>query len=379
MHELEFLKNKLIIRKENNSFRELKLFNHTCTNKNIIDFSSNDYLGLARSDLLKNSADKICNEFNARNNGSTGSRLISGNSPLHQFAEKKAAGFFNSERTLIFGCGYMANLGLMSCIATRHDTIIYDEFIHASLRDGIRLSNAQNYSFRHNDLGDLEKKIKKSKGEVFIVIETLYSMDGDEPDLKELVRLAESKGCHLIADEAHSVGLFGNQGRGLINQYNLENKFLARIFPFGKAMGNYGAIISGSEALIEYLINFSRPFIYNTALPNINIAMMLASLNIIPTLDNERKILFENIQYFQNSEKKFKPHNSTLTPIQVIFIPDNNKIKKMSQILSEKSLYVVPILAPTVPEGSERFRITIHSYNTKKEIDLLINSLAIDV
>lgn len=247
---------KLAERKSSGTYRTLK------PESNLIDFCSNDYLGFSRSAIVK---DKINEEINNNRlvlNGSTGSRLISGNLAYTENLEKEISTLFKSEAGLLFNSGYDANLGLLSSLPQRGDTIITDEFIHASVIDGARLSYANRYTFKHNDVVSLEAKLKQAKGNCYVVIESVYSMDGDSPPILELLKLTEQYNAHLIVDEAHAVGLYYT---GIITQLKLEDRVFARIVTFGKALGCHGAIILGSNLLREYLINFARSFIYTTA------------------------------------------------------------------------------------------------------------------
>ena len=177
------------------------------------------------------------------------------------------ADFHKAESGLIFNSGYDANLGLFSCIAKKEDTLICDELIHASIIDGCRLSYANRFRFAHNDVEDLEDKLRRSKGNIFVAVESVYSMDGDMAPLKEIAAVCKKYNASLIVDEAHATGLFGDQGRGLVSQHGLEQEVFARVHTFGKALGCHGAVILGSETLRNYLVNFARSFIFTTALP----------------------------------------------------------------------------------------------------------------
>src|SRR5579859_272313 len=205
-------------KKEKDSFRQLR------AGTDLIDFSSNDYLGLARSQELFYAIQRNAERLKPPYNGSTGSRLLSGNSELAELVEAKLASIFHSQKTLLFNSGYNANLAVLSCLPQRGDTILYDELVHASIRDGARLSLASPFSFRHNDLNDLEEKIKRAKGNVFVAVESIYSMDGDEGPLDKLVDLSETYGFTLILDEAHGTGSYGENGGGLAAQSALEDK-----------------------------------------------------------------------------------------------------------------------------------------------------------
>lgn len=341
-----------------------------------VDFLSNDYLGLARSEGLRKNIEITFLQLNEVNkiNGATGSRLLSGNHEYFEEVEHKLSKIFRADATLIFNSGYNANLSILSCVPTKTDTIIHDELIHASLIDGARLSFAKRLSFRHNDLNDLEKKLRLAQGQKFVVVESVYSMDGDACPLQELVMLCEQHGAYIIVDEAHSTGLWGNGGNGLVCEMNLQEKIFARIYTFGKGMGVHGACICGSQLLKDYLINFARPFIYTTAMPLHSFVAIACAFKYIQSNSQPRKSLFENIDIFKQS---FLKHNKSSIPllvpsnsaIQIISTSGNEHAKKVADQLRSKNFEVRAILAPTVKSGQERLRICLHAYNTKKEID----------
>ncbi|HEX4374398.1 MAG TPA: 8-amino-7-oxononanoate synthase [Puia sp.] len=356
----EFLNKKLAERKSQNAYRQLRLAN------NKIDFCSNDYLGIVRN--------KLSTVNRQLSTGSTGSRLLSGNYPLIEETEKIIADFHNAEAGLIFNSGYDANVGLLSCIAQRGDTILYDYLSHASIRDGIRLSFAHSFSFTHNDIEDLEKKLKAAQGNIFVVTESVFSMDGDIAPLKTISELCEKYNAHLIVDEAHATGVVGEKGEGLVQRLDLQKKCFARVHTFGKALGCHGAIILGSEILKNYLINFSRAFVYTTSLPEISVDAIKNAYELFPKMNVERKHLHQLIGDFQNATLKFEKLKS-LTPIQVLIIPGNDEVKKIASHLQENNFDVRAIVYPTVPKGSERLRIVLHSFNTIEEVSGLVELL----
>lgn len=355
----DFLQQQLDRRKTQNALRTLP------QEGNRIDFCSNDYLGFAKN------ADY---QYFIGNTGSTGSRLISGNTAFAEALEQKIARFHHAEAGLLFHSGYAANLGLLSCIATRHDTILYDALSHASIRDGIRLSPAKSYSFAHNDVNDLNKKIKNSSGRIFIIVESIYSMDGDAAPLQAICDIAASINAYVVVDEAHSTGVFGKNGEGLTVALGLENKVWARVHTFGKAIGSHGAIVVGSHTLRDYLINFSKPFIYTTAPPEHTLHIIDQAYNKL--LNNPAiTILHQNIQFFLQSlsydvKSYFVPSQS---PIQCLLWPGNERVKAFAQALQSAGFDVRPILHPTVPQGQERLRICLHAFNEKSEIIALTN------
>lgn len=325
-----------------------------------VDFWSNDYLGLARI------------THTIEMNGSTGSRLISGNSKVVEGVESNLAGHFQSEAALIFNSGYDANVGLFSSLPQKGDTILYDELVHASVRDGIRLSFANSYSFRHNDPADLEKKLQKATGTIFVAVESLYSMDGDIAPLTDLSALCKEYGALLIVDEAHSGGVFGKEGRGLCAELGISDSVFIRLFTFGKAYGAHGAVVCCSDLVRQFLVNFARSFIYTTALPE---AMYVHLLNQVEASKPEklRQQLQANISHFTRGIR------STLSapdsPVQVVEFSDLDACKQKAYRLQEAGFAVKAILPPTVPAGSQRLRICIHAFNTQEEIDQLINLL----
>ncbi|MNK25827.1 8-amino-7-oxononanoate synthase [compost metagenome] len=347
---LKFQRN-LEDRKSKGSLRSLLSF------ENHVDFWSNDYLGLAHT------AQSI------EVKGSTGSRLISGNSPKVEAVEKQLAAHFQSEAVLVFNSGYDANLGLFSSLPQKGDTIIYDELVHASVRDGIRLSFAKAFSFKHNDVSDLEKKLQKAEGTVFVAVESLYSMDGDLAPLKEISELCTKFNALLVVDEAHSGGVFGEQGKGFCYELEISDAVFIRVFTLGKAYGAHGAAVCCSEEVRQFLVNFARSFIYTTALPE---AMYTHMLQQIESSRPEilRVQLQENITRFVREIKStLSSHRS---PIQVIEFSDLENCKLKAQQLQDAGIAVKAILPPTVPAGSQRLRICIHAFNTKEEINQLI-------
>ncbi|MFC3563377.1 aminotransferase class I/II-fold pyridoxal phosphate-dependent enzyme [Pedobacter jamesrossensis] len=369
MNNIElFINNRLEKREDDFSIRKLtKTFPP-------IDFCSNDYLGLSRSSELKKLIDK--NLLNIKNykNGAAGSRLLSGNTTYTEETEQFIANYHKAESGLIFNSGYDANVGLLSSLPQRGDTIITDELIHASIIDGCRLSHATRYKFSHNNIEDLTEKLKLSKGNIFVVVESVYSMDGDLAPLKEISLLCQTYNAALIVDEAHALGIFGENGTGLVNHLNLQNKIFARIVTFGKALGVHGAIVLGNKNLRNYLINFARSFIYTTAAPMQNIVSIKSAYILLGKIN--LKSISDKINLFRKliKENNIKALESP-SAIQGILFSSNAETKNAASLLQSKGFDVRAILSPTVPVGKERLRICLHSYNTDQEITSLINNL----
>lgn len=363
----QFIHERLLNRTEKGSLRELS------ANVFPIDFCSNDYLGFARSTQLKDAINETLLYIPDYSNGSSGSRLLSGNHSFTEETEAFIASFHQAESGLIFNSGYDANIGLISSLAQRGDTIISDELIHASLIDGARLTHANRYSFKHNNLNDLEAKLKVAKGNIYVVIESVYSMDGDLAPLHEINSLCEKYEANLIVDEAHALGIFGNYGQGLVQQTGLEHKVFARVVTFGKALGCHGAIVLGSIALRNYLINFARSFIYSTAAPLHTIAAIRSAYQMLAEIDYP-PLIAKKIALYSNLTNNSGIHPSPGT-IQTIIYNSNQKAKFAAQALQNKGIDVRAILSPTVAEGKERLRICLHLFNTDEEIKMLAEQL----
>lgn len=362
------LEQRLSKRKALHNLRQLRVA------QNLIDFSSNDYLGLARSPQL---AASTLQEWGQRSGplnglGSTGSRLLSGNSFYIQDLEEKISSFHGFEAGLLFNCGYMANVGLLSSIGGSEEMVFFDTGVHASTHDGIRLSRSKAFPFRHNDLEHLKMRLQKNctSGDRFICIESVYSTDGSSAPLPEICRLAKEYGAHVIVDEAHAVGACGPEGRGLVAKYGLTSDVFAQITTFGKALGTHGAIVLGSSLLKEVLINFATSYIYTTALPHHALAAIKCSYDLLPQLEEERSALQRLIRLFS----QMFPHASS-THIQSLPMHSNRSAKETSERLREQGFDVRALTSPTVQRGHESLRICLHAFNTEDELLSLQDSL----
>lgn len=349
-------------RKEENNHRTLSL------DEGLVDFCSNDYLGISKE--LKSEGNESV--------GSTGSRLLRGNYSLIEQLEGKLADFHQVPSALVYNSGYVANLGIFSAIPQKGDAVLYDEFIHASAKDGMRLSFAKTYSFKHNDLESLKNRIstlrKSIHGDLYVAVESVYSMDGDAAPLRDLVDLSRSLNFVLIVDEAHALGIYGKQGEGLVQALGLGDYVGIRVVTFGKSLGCHGAAVLCNDILKEYLINFSRPFIYSTALPPHAAKIIIKAYSVLGN-GSQVALLTDHIQLFKSKAAFLQL--SDLIPsdsaIQCFLMPGNDLVKKCSDLLGEAGFDVRAILCPTVPKGSERLRICLHAFNTKEQIhDLLV-------
>jgi 8-amino-7-oxononanoate synthase len=372
------LQDKIETRAEEHSLRSLGL------RQDLIDFSSNDYLGFSRSKKMYNKACSILKQYNYQANGATGSRLLTANHPLYLDTEKQIATFHNTSTALIFNSGYDANIGFFSSVPQRGDVILYDALCHASIRDGISMSHAKGYKFAHNNLQGLEalletqKKTNKTNAEIYVATEAVFSMDGDIPPLKAVATLCKKHNAYLIVDQAHATGVIGPKGKGLVQELDLEDLVFARIVTFGKALGCHGAAILGSGELKSYLINFARSFIYTTALPPHTLATIGAAYSKLEDNSDAIKKLQDNISTLQKGilDTQLTPYFiPSQSAIHCCVIKGNKATKDISTLLQQNKFDVKAILSPTVPKGQERLRICLHSYNTKEDITALVRLL----
>ncbi|RLN93183.1 hypothetical protein BBJ28_00003005 [Nothophytophthora sp. Chile5] len=369
-----------------------------------IDFFSNDYLGFARSQPLKELVARRQAQLEGQHRqmlGATGSRLISGNSRLFMQVEKQLAGFYNSDAALLFNSGYAANVGVLSSVPQAEDVVLYDALVHNSCHEGIRLSRAyakgHAFAFHHNDLVDLEAKLRQhhspptgsggKKSCVYVVVESLYSMDGDVAPLEEMAALCDQFKAFLIVDEAHGTGVYGPQGSGIVRALGLEQRYknvvACRVYTFGKAMGCHGAVVCGSQVLIDYLVNYARSFIYTTAFPFHQLVTVACVHEFSGSSEAEalRSHVLELVQHFKHkvSSTPDIPRDALLasdSPIQGVVFAGNHRVLLAAKEMNAMGIRVIPIRSPTVAKGAERFRIVIHADNTRLEVDLLVQALA---
>lgn len=330
-----------------------------------VDFTSNDYLGLRQLTFPSAGA-----------SGSGGSRLLSGHSHELLDLERYCSRYFRGESALVFTSGYMANLGVLGAIADRHSTFVYDALIHASMREGLRLSPAKSFAFRHQDFADLDQKLSRCSGTTFVLVESLYSMDGDLLDVEALLKVTRKHDAFVILDEAHSTGLYGDAGAGWSIAQGYQDDFLVRIHTFGKAIGRHGAVVIAPEEVRQYLVNRARPLIYSTAMAPAQAVELCYALDKVAEMDAERASLLTKRatleQLLQGTGLDFGTGQSPILPV---IVPGNIQVKAAANFLQEAGFDVRPILAPTVAPGAERLRIILHSYNTMAEIEALAQAL----
>lgn len=341
--------------------------------KRLINFCSNDYLGLAAHQEVIKRSKEFLEKYGA---GSSSSRLISGTQSIHVDLEDKLAKTFGFESALIFNSGFQANVAIISAILDRNSLIVIDKKCHNSLVQGAILSRATIKRFHHNDSAHVESILQdaqdSSYNRVLIVTETIFSMDGDRNKLNELVDLAKRYNAILYSDDAHALGVLGDKGLGL--NYGTNGVDLS-IGTFGKSFGGFGAFVGCSKEMKDYLLNFASGFIYTTALPPSVIGGLDAALDLIPNLYEQRSHLFKLVEYFKPEIRKYFEIADTDSQIIPIIIGDETETLKISKYMQDNGLWISAIRPPTVEEGASRLRVTITARHTKEHVDQLIKSL----
>jgi glycine C-acetyltransferase len=337
--------------------------------REVINFSSNNYLGIANHPALAAAAKEAIDRYGC---GSGASRLISGNMTLHEELETKLATFKGTEAALVFNSGFQANTGILSTLAGEGDAIFSDALNHASIIDGCRLSRAKSIVYAHGDLDQLESalKLEVKAGRKLIVTETIFSMDGDEAPLGGIVELAEKYGAMVMVDEAHATGIFGSTGAGIVAKLGLGERVAVQMGTLGKALGGFGAYVAGSRALRELLINRCRSFIFTTSLPPAIMAMAMVAIDLVQQEPERREALWNNCRILQAGLRELGfSSGSGESPILPLVIGDAGKCMQFSERLLEKGIFAQGIRPPTVPPGTSRLRVTLMATHTRSQID----------
>ncbi|MED1488285.1 8-amino-7-oxononanoate synthase [Bacillus smithii] len=360
LYSIDFLKNSYVLK----------------DGRRLLNFSSNNYLGLAGDDRLIQASVRAAQQYGA---GSTASRLMVGNYSLYEKVESELAKWKGTKAALIFNSGYTANVGIISALVGRHDIVFSDKWNHASIIDGTILSRAEMKRYQHQDLDHLESLLKKAPvhKKKLIVTDSVFSMDGDIAPLKGLVELKEKYGAILMVDEAHSSGIYGERGEGLLHLLGIEQQVDVQMGTFSKALGSFGAYVTGKQWIIDYFINKVRSFIFTTALPPAALGSILAAISIVQKETIRRKKLQENSYYFRKKlyEIGFDIGTSE-TQIVPIMIGSNELTVLFSKKLEEKGVAAIAIRPPTVPEGAARIRFSLMSTFTKEELDWTLEQVA---
>lgn len=347
-------------------------------NKKYLNLSSNDYLGIAEDEDINEKFFKFA-DFAM---GAASSRLLTGSSYVYAKLECLLAAILRKDKALIYNSGYHANVGIMSTLLTKKDVVFCDKLNHASIIDGIKLSEAKMFRYKHLDYDHLEELLAKHRGEyenAIIVTESLFSMDGDIADLNRLVELKKKYKTLLIVDEAHAFGVFGEKGLGISEEQGCLGDIDLYAATFGKAIGSVGAFCAGHDVLINYLINKSRPLIFSTALPEINVAFSYCMITeIIPNLKRERKELLLTAQKLRQSLLENGLETMGESHIVPVILGDNETAVKVSKELIKNGYYLLPIRHPTVAKGSSRVRISLRadiSYDEIADIPRIIKEI----
>jgi len=363
--------------REKGRFRSLRMY-AAMEDRSSIDFGSNDYLGFAEDRKLKEQA---LESLRASALSSSSSRLLPGYHSEHLAAEKYFANFVGAEAALFFNSGYDANMALLTTLPTRHDLILYDERSHASIYDGVHASLAKSRRFAHNSASDLDRILENRElsGQIFVVLESVYSMDGDVAELAKIANVASEYEAIMIVDEAHATGVLGQRGEGLVKETIGRNSGILTLHTCGKALGAAGAFVAGSRTVMEFLVNKARPFIYTTALPPI---IPLQILNAVRRLESEGSALAQKLRersdFVRARLRASLVHwkvTEGVTPIISIIIGEDEDALRASQALSKLGFDVPAIRPPTVPEGSARLRMNISLRHSKEELRGVVESI----
>jgi 8-amino-7-oxononanoate synthase len=379
----DFLHEHLEVLKEKNLYRRPRTIESIQDSwvmvggRKVLNLCSNNYLGLASHPQVKEASAQAIQEWGC---GSGAARLICGNLPFHQELENRLAVFKGTESALLYTSGYTANLGMISALVNQEDWVFSDELNHASIIDGCRLSQARVTMFPHNDLTALEDRLRRAppSGQArrkLIVVDSVFSMDGDMAPLPDLVNLAEKYECLLMVDEAHATGTVGPDGRGAISLFGLEKRVPVSMSTLSKALGSLGGFATGSQELVEYLINTSRSFIFTTALPASVVAAGLAALSVLEQDPSLPIKVQENACYLRDGLKRlgFNTLNSE-TQIIPIVIGDAARVLEMSRLLLNEGVLATGIRPPTVPEGTCRIRTTVMATHTRQDLDFALRA-----
>jgi 8-amino-7-oxononanoate synthase len=343
--------------------------------RSVLNFASNDYLGLASHARLRDAAHAAIDEFGV---GAGASPLVTGHLRLHQRAEERFAAFSRLPRSLLFASGYAANLGILTSLCDRHAEIFADRLNHACLVDGARLSRATFTRYPHLDLATLAAQLAASRAEVKVVAtDTVFSMDGDVADVRELLALCERHDAWLVLDDAHGMGVLGATGRGALELFAVQSPRIVYMATLGKALGGYGAFVAGATELVEWLVQRARTYIYSTALPPVAAAAAIAALDLVDAQPELVSRLRQRIAEFRAASAAIglRLAEST-TAIQPIVLGDAAWAVDASQRLLERGFLVPAIRPPTVPEDTSRLRVSLSAAHSREDVEQLANALA---
>ena len=370
----DFVENELLRLREAELYRTLRRVDGDqgptllLDGREVINFSSNNYLGLANHPALCAAAKAAIDRYGC---GSGASRLISGNMALHEELEAKIAEFKGTEAGLVFNSGFQANTGIIPALVGQDDVVFSDALNHASIIDGCRLARAKIVVYEHCDVDHLQRGLQEAPrdGRKLIVTESLFSMDGDEAPLKQIVELAERYGAMVMVDEAHATGVYEPNGAGLIATLGLGERVLVQMGTLGKALGGFGAYVAGSKALRELLINRCRSFIFTTSLPPAVMAMAIAAIDLVIKVPERRQALRNNCDALRTGLKALEYSlGESRSQIIPLIVGDAGACMKLSEYLLSRGVFAQGIRPPTVPPGTSRLRITLMATHTPEQI-----------
>jgi len=339
--------------------------------KRVIMIGSNNYLGLTNHPRVKEAAIKAIEEYGS---GCAGSRFLNGNLEIHEELEKKLAKFFRKEAALVFATGYQTNLGVIPALVGRNDVAIIDKYDHASIIDGCRLSFGKVQKFHHNDMDDLERVLEGTKGKrSLIIIDGVFSMEGDIADLPAIVRLAKAYGARIMVDDAHGIGVLGKGGRGTAEHFGLENEVDLIMGTYSKSLAAIGGFIAGSSDVVNWIKHVGRSMIFSASLPPSLVASVSTALDIIEEQPELRARLWKNTHKMLTGYKTLGYDTGTSeTPIIPILIKDTIKTYQMCKLLFENGVFVNSVISPAVPPGRELLRTSYMATHTEKQLDKVL-------
>ena len=357
--------------------RSVKIFDPVAKElKDMLMFGSNNYLGLANHPYIRKKAQKAIEKYGI---GIGGPPLLNGYTAIHRELEERLAAFKGKESTLIFSTGYGANVGLITALLNRTDTILYDEYSHASFCDGLKMADANSFRFRHNNIDELETLIeqcrKASNGDLFVGVEGIYSMDGDLAPLDKIVELCKKNNSYLIIDDAHGTGVMGRKGRGTAEYFNVEKDVDIIMGTFSKTFGAVGGFVCASKEVIDYLRFFARSYMFSASLPPVVIATVLAGIDLIEKEPELIERLHSNVNYVCKGLGKVGLEVNTPSAIIALRVPKTMNIRKAVYHFHKLGIFVNSIEYPAVPISQQRFRISIMANHTKEDLDRLVSAV----
>jgi glycine C-acetyltransferase len=345
--------------------------------KSMLMFGSNNYLGLANHPRVREAVRRAIDEHGV---GLAGPPLLNGYTKLHRQLEERLSVLKHSEDTLVFSTGYSANVGLMTCLPNHQDTVIYDEYHHASLRDGLRMTTARSESFRHNDLADLRRLLDsqrlESSGDTFVCVEGVYSMDGDLAPLAEIVPLCQQSNAVLILDDAHGTGVMGDSGGGTAEHFSVDEAVDITMGTFSKAFGVVGGFVSSSRPIVSYMRVFARSYMFSASLPPVVVASVLGGLDVIEDEPWLRTQLHENVQYAADGFRTLGFDVDPEAGVIALRVPEGMNIREAALCFHEAGVFVNCVEYPAVPLDEQRFRVSLMATHTREDIDLLLECTA---